>query len=78
VLLTRESIYCRIETYPTQPWEQGFHPCMGCAVRRRMRNFGTVVKVPADSELVVFDAKPGGPPVVSSTEKGFVEQAAGS
>ena len=25
------------------------------------------------SELVVFDAKPGGLPVVSSTEKGFVE-----
>src|ERR1700674_3925980 len=48
VLLTCELIYCRIETYPTQPWEQCFHPCMGCAVRRRMRIFGTVVKVPAD------------------------------
>jgi hypothetical protein len=30
------------------------------------------------AELVVFDAKPGGLPVVSSTEKRFVEQAAGS
>jgi hypothetical protein len=30
------------------------------------------------SELGVFDAKPGGLPVVSSTEKRFVEQAAGT
>ena len=48
VLLPHQSIYRRIETYPAQPWEQGFHPCVGCAVRRRMRNFGAVVKVPAD------------------------------
>ena len=45
VLLGRESINCRIETYPANPWEKSFHPRMRRAVRLRMCIFAAVAKV---------------------------------
>src|SRR5450755_1324547 len=48
VPLTYEPINRRIETYPTNAGEKGFHPCMGSAVRRGMRILAAAVKVSTD------------------------------
>src|SRR5580658_4070114 len=45
VPLTYEPINRRIETYPSNAGEKGFHPGMRSAVRRGMRIFGAMVKV---------------------------------
>src|SRR5208282_6595392 len=48
VLLTREAINRRIETYPANAGEKGFHPGMGSAVHRGVSIFAAVVKVSTD------------------------------
>ena len=48
VPLTYEPINRRIETYPANAGEKGFHPGMRIAVRRGMRIFASVVKVSTD------------------------------